>query len=155
MKREWSLDGQWTLYYGDAICHETFDEEKLECVPAQVPGNVELDLSRAGVLPEDLFKGMNPCKAEKYESYDWWYCKEFDAPQRDLDEKVFLYFEGVDCLAEYELNGQIIGTSNNAFIPHEFEVTNLLQEKNVLRVHIRSALLEQLKMPYAQYLLSA
>ena len=60
MKREWSLDGQWTLYYGDAICHETFDEEKLECVPAQVPGNVELDLSRAGVLPEDLFKGMSP-----------------------------------------------------------------------------------------------
>ena len=58
-----SLNGKWTLYYADTgeytvDDYSDFDGVGIPHVEAQVPGNVELDLSKAGVLPEDLFMGM-------------------------------------------------------------------------------------------------
>ena len=66
-----TLNGKWNLYYYPAYEQKikTVEELKnanLPMVEATVPGNVELDLSAAGILPEDLFKGMNILKAEKY-----------------------------------------------------------------------------------------
>ena len=46
-----SLDGKWTLKYSDSTSGDSGEIEAL------VPGNVELDLMRAGLLPEDLFRG--------------------------------------------------------------------------------------------------
>lgn len=115
---------------------------------------MELDLSRAEMLPKDLFQGMNPRKAEAFEPFGWWYAREFPAPESAPGERVFLRLDGVDCLAEYFLNGERIGASENAFMPHEFDVTDRLRPQNALWVHIRSALLEQLSQPYAQYLLT-
>ena len=159
MERWISLDGTWTLYFTDERRQAPRTPAELlalgaPCIPAQVPGNVELDLSRAGMLPEDLFQGMNPRKAEAFEPFGWWYAREFPAPESAADEHVFLRLDGVDCLAEYFLNGERIGASENAFMPHEFDVTDRLRPQNVLWVHIRSALLEQLSQPYAQYLLT-
>ena len=76
------LNGSWRLYYYPSYEQkiETVDalrQAQVSCVDAVVPGNVELDLSRAGILPEDLFKGMNILQAEEYERYDWWYEKTF------------------------------------------------------------------------------
>lgn len=159
MERWISLDGTWTLYFTDERQQAPQTPEELlalgaPCIPAQVPGNVELDLSRAGMLPEDLFQGMNPRKAEAFEPFGWWYAQEFPAPESAPGERVFLRLDGVDCLAEYFLNGERIGASENAFMPHEFDVTDRLRPQNALWVHIRSALLEQLSQPYAQYLLT-
>lgn len=159
MERWISLDGAWTLYFTDERRQAPRTPEELlalgaPCIPAQVPGNVELDLSRAGMLPEDLFQGMNPRKAEAFEPFGWWYVREFPAPESAADERVFLRLDGVDCLAEYFFNGERIGASENAFMPHEFDVTDRLRPQNALWVHIRSALLEQLSQPYAQYLLT-
>ncbi len=53
---------------------------KRNSVPCTVPGNVELDLSRAGILPDDLYKGENIRKAEAFEIYEWWYETAFAAP---------------------------------------------------------------------------
>ena len=160
MDRNFSLDGQWTLFYANEENVPPSSPKELEClrlpcIPAEVPGNVELDLSRAGLLPADLYRGMNPCLAEAYEAYGWWYRTEFDTPPAEPGERLFLRFEGVDCLAEYTLNDQLLGTSENAFIPHEFDVTEKIvtSGRNILWVHIRSALLEQLRQPYTQYLL--
>ncbi|MGI5855985.1 MAG: glycoside hydrolase family 2 protein [Candidatus Merdivicinus sp.] len=160
MDRNFSLDGQWTLFYANEENVPPSSPKELEClrlpcIPAEVPGNVELDLSRAGLLPADLYRGMNPCLAEAYEAYGWWYRTEFDTPPAEPGERLFLRFEGVDCLAEYTLNDQLLGTSENAFIPHEFDVTEKIVPggRNILWVHIRSALLEQLRQPYTQYLL--
>lgn len=97
---------------------------------------------------------MNPRKAEAFEPFGWWYAREFPAPESAPGERVFLRLDGVDCLAEYFLNGERIGASENAFMPHEFDVTDRLRPQNALWVHIRSALLEQLSQPYAQYLLT-
>ncbi|MEE0928957.1 MAG: hypothetical protein UIG59_07165, partial [Acutalibacteraceae bacterium] len=110
-------------------------------IPAQVPGNVELDLITAGLLPEDIFRGLNIRKTEKFETYDWWYEKTFTAPEKiSAKEKATLCFRGVDCLAEYFLNGEKLGESDNMFIAHEFDVTNKLAygKNNTIVVHISS-----------------
>ncbi|MBE5761091.1 MAG: hypothetical protein E7334_03745 [Clostridiales bacterium] len=151
MERKILLDGIWKLYYRD----QTIKADAIlpsDSIQAQVPGNVELDLSRAGLLPEDLYKGMNTRISEKFERYEWWYELEFMAQKALDNEKVFLRFDGVDCIAEYFLNDIRIGQSDNAFIYHEFDVSSCIAEgRNVLRVHISSALLYQLDQEYSQY----
>ena len=104
---------------------------------AKVPGMVQLDLSREGILPRDLYMGMNIRETEKYEDYEWWYERTFTAPEER--KRVFLVFRGVDCIAEYFLNGKRIGESDNMFIAHEFDVSDyLIDGENTLKVHISS-----------------
>lgn len=127
-----SLNGTWKL----SGKREQFDEPKINLEGA-VPGCVQLDLSRQGFLPEDLFMGENILKAEEYEGWEWWYETEFDAPEEK--KNVYLVFEGVDCIAEYYLNDRLLGESDNMLIAHEFCVDNfLLEGKNRLTVHIKS-----------------
>ena len=143
------LNGNWKLYYapeGENKLSSVFELENsgIPFVEATVPGNVELDLSAAGILPQDLFKGMNILKAEEYESYEWWYEKTFTAPAAPGDEhKVVLHFGAVDCIADYYLNGEKIGESDNMFISQDFDVTDKIKynEENTLHVHIASAVL--------------
>ena len=138
-----ALDGSWDLRgrtEGDQ-CAEILS------LKAEVPGCVQLDLSREGYLPEDLYMGENIKKAEAYEPYEWWYERRFDCPR--VKNNVYLVFEGVDCLAEYYLNGQRIGKSENALISHEFRVDEYLcDNENVLTVHIRSAMRFAQKQDY-------
>ena len=122
----WKLRGQNEIRGGEMIS-----------IDATVPGCVQLDLSRHGLLPEDLFLGMNIRETEKYEEYEWWYERSFEAP--GTDKNVYLVFEGVDCVAEYFLNGEKIGESDNMYIAHEFCLDGLLKKgENTLTVHLRS-----------------
>ena len=128
-----SLNGEWSL---SGKPQGVYTEKDIN-IKAHVPGCVQLDMSRAGILPSDLFFGKNILEAEKYERYEWWYEKKFIAPEER--ERVYLVFRGVDCIAEYFLNGEKIGESENMFIPHEFEVGKyLLDGENTLTVHIKS-----------------
>ncbi len=144
------LNGKWKLYYcpeGSAGNPSVLDLAKsnIPVIDATVPGNVELDLISAGLLPEDIFKGENIKKAQKFETYEWWYEKTFTAPQKpDADQNVTLHFAGVDCVAEYFLNGEKLGSSENMFISHDFDVADKLKygEENTLVVHISSAVLK-------------
>ncbi len=147
-----SLNGKWTLYYAETGEYTVdnygdFDSVGIPHIDACVPGNVELDLSKAGILPEDLFMGntLNE-EARKIETWEWWYKTEF-TPEKSMIEgnNVILNFEAVDCFAEYYLNGALLGTSENALISHKFDVTGLLEEKNTLIVHIRSPFVEVYK----------
>lgn len=130
-----SLNGIWQL----SGKPQEEDTERIT-LSAEVPGCVQLDLSREGYLPEDLFKGTNLRQSEKYEDWEWWYSRTFEAPKER--ENVFLVFEGVDCLAEYFLNGQKIGSSENALIAHEFEIGKyLIDGENTLEIHLSSAVI--------------
>lgn len=139
------LNSDWILYpieIGKKVSSPS-DLVGYNSIPASVPGNVELDLIAANLLPENIFKGMNITLAEKYETYDWWYETTFITPDHERD--VFLFFEGVDCFAEYWLNGKKIGTTCNSLIEHEFNITdylNCINESNKLYVHIQSTLLK-------------
>lgn len=128
-----SLNGSWSLKGKP----QGASDAELIAMEATVPGCVQLDMSKNGYLPEDLYYGKNIKQTEKYECYEWEYTKKFSVP---LERKnVFIVFRGVDCLAEYYLNGIKIGESDNAFIPHEMEIGALLKDgENELTVHIKS-----------------
>lgn len=131
------LNGVWQLR-GKPQEGDSSDELQLE---ATVPGCVQLDLSRAGILPQDLFFGENIRTTERYEGYEWWYSRTFIAPEHR--ENAVLVFDGVDCVAEYFLNGTLIGKSENMMIAHEFPVEAYLRDgENTVAVHIRSAVIE-------------
>ncbi|MBQ3547806.1 MAG: hypothetical protein IJA44_04970 [Clostridia bacterium] len=95
-----SLNGIWNLKGKN----QAIDDGNIIDIVANVPGCVQLDLSNEGILPKDLFTGLNVKAADKFEDYEWWYEKTFDCPE--VLKNVFLVFEGVDCLPEYFLNGK-------------------------------------------------
>jgi beta-galactosidase/beta-glucuronidase len=67
------------------------------------------------------------------------YRRRFGYPGRiDSDERVWLTFAGADSLAEVSLNNRFLGRHEGADEPFEFEVTNLLQDRNELIVEVES-----------------
>ena len=115
------LCGKWSLRgrrEGDVT--ESFVE-----LDATVPGTAQLELSRVGILPHDLYMGMNITETERFEDYEWWYERSFEV--REIEKRAFIVFRGVDCIAEYYLNGERIGESRNAFIPYEIDVSDKLK----------------------------
>lgn len=148
------LDGQWKLYlfeqYGTINAPEELNN--YEAIDATVPGNVELDLIHAGILPKDIFMGMNIRQAEKYETYEYWYKTEFITPAHQ--GKMILHFEGVDCIATYWLNGWALGKTENALIAHSFDVTSQIApmgERNSLCIRIFPAIVQANQQDYDLY----
>lgn len=138
------LSGEYRLYTFDSgnapLMPDTLESADNEKQPltAQVPGNVELDYMRAGLFP-DLYFGDNILRTKGLENKDFWYEKTFEVDFPNVFG-ARLVFEGVDTIAEYFLNGVKIGQSDNALIPHSFDITNVLIEgQNTLAVHIFSA----------------
>ena len=93
------LDGKWELFYRDTC---GTDEGH---IIGSVPGNTELDLSEAGILPEDLYFSTNMNECARCETYEWRYERSFELTEEELEKSLYLHFEGVDCAAEYFLNG--------------------------------------------------
>ena len=121
---------------------------------ATIPGNVELDLMAAGILP-DLYFADNVSSAEAYEGYDWWYEKEFELSSLPESGEAWLRFNGIDTIAECFLNGVKLGATDNMFVEHEFDVTSLLKQgKNVYAVHIYSAAKHAEKFDGSSYFLA-
>ena len=117
----------------------TLSNERVGTLAATVPGCVHTDLIAAGVI-KDIFWRDNNRSYQWIEDEAWDYCCRFDAP---LGEEVELVFEGLDTYAEITLNGRLLGMTDNMFIPHRFDVSSVLQEKNnLLKVHFRSPVKE-------------
>jgi beta-mannosidase len=88
-----------------------------------VPGNVELDLQRAGLLEDPLVYDRIKL-LKRYETYEWWYERSFTVQETELQGgRVELWFGGVDCLADYWLDGRHLGSSDNMFIEHRFDIS--------------------------------
>ncbi len=143
-----SLNGEWTLRFWPqpeipVTSPEAMRNVKYETIPARVPGNVELDLTAAGVINNPMI-GNNVWEMRKYEAYQWCYERRFATPDRKQDQKVFLWFGGIDCLADVWLNGKKIGSPENMLIEHAYDITDLLEKgkDNELQVIIRSAVIE-------------
>jgi beta-mannosidase len=106
---------------------------------ATVPGNVEIDLQREGLIgdpyPPDDARAMRSWELVD----DWEYETLFDAPPLHGGEKVDLVLEGVDTIADVLLNGEKILRCENMFVPHSCDVTRKLNlRENRLCVRIRS-----------------
>ena len=143
-----SLNGQWTLHFWaqpetPVTTPDALRGVTCQTIPATVPGNVELDLLAAGLI-NDPMVGDNVWELRPYEGYQWCYVRRFPTPKYRQEQKVFLWFGGIDCLADIWLNGTKVGSTENMFIEHSFEVTGLLEKSkdNELQVIIRSAVIE-------------
>ncbi len=120
-------------------------------ISAQIPGNVEIDMMNAGILP-DIYFGENIKLLSDYEMYNYKYDITFDARKREDKERVYLKFCGVDCIAEYHLNGVKIGESKNAMIEHRFDVTDVIKSgNNKLEVTITSPIIYAEGLEYGAY----
>ena len=138
--KKYSLDGNWKLFYEDNYSDDAGE------ITAVVPGNVELDFIRAGLLPEDIFYAQNIRLAEKFETYDFTYEKTFKV--KNPENKYKLVFNGVDCIADYYLNDAYIGSTGNALVEHTFDVTGMLEKTNTIRVEIKSTMIYASEQSY-------
>ena len=134
------LNGVWRLF-GRKEQQPSTPAPMLEnaeiAVDANVPGNLELALQDAGIVP-DIFYADNAKRLRPYEFYEWVYVLEFDYNEAWRQPR--LHFEGIDCLATVFLNGECVGKAENAFIAHSFDVGAALRKgKNTLAVHLASA----------------
>ncbi|MBO5480232.1 MAG: hypothetical protein J6A63_03470 [Clostridia bacterium] len=113
--------------------------------PATVPGCVHTDLQKNGVISDCFWRDNN----EKYqwiENEDWTYSCRFDCEH--FNQTATLTFEGLDTYATVALNGEVLGETHNMFIPHSFDVSGKLKQKdNRLEVFFRSPVKEVEGLP--------
>ncbi len=138
------LNGGWTLYHFpegnfDVPNPAALHRLRLTGVPAQVPGNVELDLEQAGELPAPFF-GVNIRRLRPLEKHEWWYVRQFSLTDLAKDAHWYLVFEGMDTLATVWLNEVEIGRAENMLVEQRFDVSGKLHTgENNLTVRLASA----------------
>lgn len=142
-----NLNGEWELYFGmqDDDAPTTpmeLSSSKFKKIKAIVPGNVEIDLMREGILP-DISKGTNVFKLREYETYQWWYIKKFYLDKFTEPQHINMVFNGLDCVSDIFINGNKAAHTDNMFITHKLDVSNLLKPgDNVIHVRILSSVIE-------------
>jgi beta-mannosidase len=95
---------------------------------ATVPGTVHTDLLAAGRIP-DPFIGLNELAVQWVGEREWLYRSTFSLSADTLEApQIDLCFAGLDTIATVWLNGQLILSSDNMFVPHRVAVKPLLRE---------------------------
>ncbi len=151
-----SLNGTWNLEFWEQEDSPVSDPSEIASLKttklsATVPGNVELDLLAAGMI-DDPSVGNNIYKLRPYEFCQWMYSRHFSAPSLKKGQRMILDFEGIDCIADIWLNGEKIGSAEDAMIAHRFDVTGKAKTgDNLLQVVLRSAVLEAQKQLVGTY----
>ncbi|CAK7237609.1 hypothetical protein SBRCBS47491_010042 [Sporothrix bragantina] len=100
------------------------------------PSVVQMELQKAGLLP-DVNIGENERKTQWPGFADWAYQTTFQKPS--AKGEVDLVFDGLDTFASVTLNGKILFSSDNMFVPERVPVTSLLQDENTLHILFESA----------------
>mgnify|MGYP000262395933 CR=1 FL=1 len=149
-----SLDGTWKLRWADGQRsklpdHELEQVDESRYIDAAVPGEVHLDLLKAGMI-DDPYVGTNVLKCRWVEECYWSYRRTFDAPDHlfapnsqlaTRNFRAWLVFDGLDYAATIVLNGQVVGRHSNVFHPCRIDVTGRLRPgSNLLVVHLESGL---------------
>jgi beta-mannosidase len=137
-----SLNGRWRVR-PDSLTRDGLDGYTHVCsqsdgwIEAQVPGEIHLDLLRAGLMEEPLVS-TNAQQCRWPEAQAWWYATTVTAPASFLsEERQQLIFDGLDLYAQVFLNGTLLGTAVNAFVPAVFDVKGVLHEgENSLMVRL-------------------
>ena len=122
-----SLDGAWKIracddLHGRPTHYVGPGADLTHFVDAVVPGEVHLDLMRAGIIA-DTNLGTAVREARWVEESVWVYRREFDAPPEALEARaVRLVFDGLDLDAKVYLNGEEVGRHANAHTPCRIDV---------------------------------
>ncbi len=135
-----SLNGEWNLCLQDVgkgtieVACEAFGGT--EVYACRVPGDIHIALTDAGVIADPLVD-ENSKECRWLEEKEFWYQKRFDIGGDFLLDETEVVFEGLDLTADIWLNGQYIGSHNNAFIEKVINVSDFIKVgENVLTVRI-------------------
>ena len=148
-----NLSGKWNLIYvknkiytrdGETSSIEELKRRGYERIDATVPGNLEIDLERAGKI-DDPFFGANHAKRDTEYLHAFYYRSfEYSGNMREPT----LELEGIDTIAEIYVNGMLVGEVDNMLIGHSLDVSGALKTgENEIVVHIRPAVIEARKYP--------
>ena len=139
-----TLNGTWAvrplpLSPAGEIGYRALSEAGGEWLPAMVPGEIHLDLLRAGRM-DDPDIGENARQCRWPEEHAWWYRTTFTLPEGFRQhERQWLIFDGIDLTAEVFLNGQPVGGACNAFVPARINAKPALRAgENELVVRVTS-----------------
>ncbi|HNR54607.1 MAG TPA: hypothetical protein PKJ19_05530 [Flavobacteriales bacterium] len=120
---------------------------KGEWYPAEVPGVVQTDLLRNGLIP-DFMRGSNIDSVQWIENEDWVYKRTLFVTDTLLRHgHLDLVFKGLDTFAEVYVNDSLLGRADNMFRTWEWPVRALLRKgENELKLIFRSPIKEGAKL---------
>ena len=99
-----------------------------EWIEAKVPGSVMNDLMNAGKAVDPFYRD-NEDAALELASYDYEYERNFEASRELLGcDRVVLCCEGLDTLAEIQINGRKAAGASNMHRTYEFDAKPFLEE---------------------------
>ncbi len=110
-------------------------------LPAQVPGDVRLDLLRAGKIPDPFFADHNE-QSQWVDTYDWWYARELNLAL-EQDARAFLVFEGIDYQSAVFVNGKQLGRHAGMFSRQVYEITTAVSRPQTAAVLQQSSVSSQ------------
>ena len=106
-----------------------------DIIPASVPGNLELDLMKAGKI-EDLYFSTNTLQALKLEDVHVWYYTVVNITSPNQ----YLRFEGIDTYADIYVNGKLVKSTDNMYLAYDVDADWIMGENEVV-VHIKPTML--------------
>ena len=124
----WELCGTEAALIDDAASPRL---QGLPWLPAEVPGTVAAALRAAGRWSLDAAD-------QHFDAQDWWYRLRFAPPPRLAGERLLLCFGGLATLAQVWLNGSRLLSSDNMFVAHTCDVSELLQADNELLLQFQA-----------------
>ena len=129
------LEAKWEF----RAASDTDRAQMKEWHPAQVPGVVQTDLLRDGLIPDPFYQD-NDTRLQWIGLTDWEYRTTFDADAATLaHDHVDLVFEGLDTYADVYLNDQAVLHCDNMFRRWRVSAKTLLKAgPNTLRVVFHS-----------------
>lgn len=98
----------------------------LPTIQASVPGSVQTDLMRAGMLA-DPNEGLRSLEQEWVNHRDWMFERTFTVPEDWAADRVELVFEGLDFAGHIFLNGEELTAFEGMFLPVVLDVTSRLK----------------------------
>ncbi len=93
-----------------------------EWLPAQVPGDVRLDLLRAGKISDPFYADNNE-SSQWVDARDWWYVRELNLDLEN-DERAFLVFDGIDYQSAVFWSGEQVTRHVGMFSRQIIELPN-------------------------------
>ena len=102
--------------------------------PAQVPGNIFLDLQHNHLIQDPLL-GTGEEKAQWVSHQDWEYkAQGIQCPVLEKDQKLWLHFPELDTYCDVYWNNQMVLRADNAFLHWSVDITNRIENQNELRI---------------------
>lgn len=111
-----SLNGIWKF----SLNNEEYDD-------AVVPGSLLNDLINTNKIENPYFR-TNEEKTREFLKNDCYYTRDFFLDEKVINsKKIYLYFEGLDTIADIYLNGVIIGFTKNMHRTYRFNITKYVK----------------------------